>query len=385
MARYLLLVLEGGGSYRILTMEIGRTPQMESYLELEVRAEDGEGLDRIVENLMAVGCAAQAEHPLELAPSTKDCTVPDGFYSTTNHPTDVLLEKGWSRVASQRMDACIVVQDERAFCVKLRDVRKGQMVAVGHEGIRVHPPTGSAPREGFAFMDREVSSERAVARVVSGLAREMQEIISRKGRIVLVCGPVVIHTGGVEPLSRLIAAGYINALLTGNALGVHDVEHALYGTSLGVDLATIQPVSEGHRNHMRAINAIFKAGSIRAAVDQGVLTTGIFHAAVKAGVPYCLAGSIRDDGPLPDTITDMLEAQQRYAELLEGADMCLMLATMLHAIGSGNMLPSTCRTICVDINPAVVTKLADRGSSQATGVVTDVGLFLGQLARHLST
>ena len=235
----------------------------------------------------------------------------------------------------------------------------------------------------FAFMDNEVSSERRVELVVGRLAEEMKEIRARRGKVVLVCGPVVIHTGGVGALGRILKAGHVSALLSGNALGVHDAEQALFGTSLGVDLRTGRPVLEGHKNHMRAINAINKAGSLVAAVEQGVLTSGIFHEAVRAGVPYCLAGSIRDDGPLPDTVTDMLEAQEQYARLIEGAEMCLMMSSMLHAIGTGNMLPSTCRTVCVDINPAVVTKLADRGSAQAVGVVTDVGLFLTLLADRL--
>ncbi len=383
MSRFLDLVLEGGGTYEILRMDIGRTPADESHLEIAVSAPTAERLERIVDNLLTHGCASRQEHPVRLAPSEADGTVPDDFYSTTNHPTEILHQGGWIQVADQRMDACLVVEDGRARCVKLRDMKKGQRVVVGHEGIRVHPPTKRVDRMDFAFMDNEVSSERAVERIVSGLAQEMRAIKGRGGRIILVCGPVVVHTGGAAPLSRILAGGFIDAILSGNALGVHDAEQALYGTSLGVDLVSGRPVQEGHKNHMRAINAICKAGSLAAAVQKGVLTSGIIHAAVTAGVPLCLAGSIRDDGPLPDTLTDMIDAQAEYARLIQGAEMCLMLSSMLHAIGTGNMLPSTCRTVCVDINPAVVTKLADRGSAQALGVVTDVGLFLTLLADRL--
>jgi lysine-ketoglutarate reductase/saccharopine dehydrogenase-like protein (TIGR00300 family) len=382
MSRYLDLVLDGGGTYQIITMEIGRTPADPSDLELQVSAPDAATLDRIVDNLMAHGCTPRQDDEARLAPSEKDATVPDDFYSTTNHPTEILTAGHWIPVGRQRMDACIVVEGGAARCVKLRDVRAGQRVVVGHDGIRVHPPSGRARME-FAFMENEVSSERAVARLVRALAQEMRALKARKGRMVIVCGPVVIHTGGVEPLSRLIRGGYVSAILSGNALGVHDVEQALFGTSLGVDLKTGRGVQEGHKNHMRAINAVNKAGSVARAVKDGVLTSGILYEAVRAGVPFCLAGSIRDDGPLPDVVNDMIAAQEEYSRLIEGAELCLMLSSMLHAIGTGNMLPSTCRTVCVDINPAVVTKLADRGTGQAMGVVTDVGLFLTLLAGEL--
>lgn len=383
MSRYLDMVLEGGGIYEITQIDIGRTPSDESSLEITIEAPDPESLDRILDNLMAHGCSPLQESEAQLSRSDKDGTVPDDFYSTTNHLTEVLHKGSWLTVSEQRMDACIVMQGDSARCVKLRDIKAGDRVVVGHEGIRAHPPTERNERMDFAFMDNEVSSERAVERVVQHLAGEMQKIHAGGGRIILVCGPVVIHTGGVDPLGRILRGGYISSILTGNALGVHDAELALYGTSLGVDLHSGKPVNEGHKNHMRAINAVAKAGSLEAAVNSGVLTSGIFCEAVKAGVSYCLAGSIRDDGPLPDTTTDMIDAQSEYAHLLEGAELCLMLSSMLHAIGTGNMLPSSCRTVCVDINPAVVTKLADRGSAQAVGVVTDVGLFLTLLADRL--
>jgi lysine-ketoglutarate reductase/saccharopine dehydrogenase-like protein (TIGR00300 family) len=233
-------------------------------------------------------------------------------------------------------------------------------------------------------MSNEISSERKVEIAVRELARIMKRIKDRAGKIVLVSGPVVVHTGGVESLSKLIRAGYIDVLLGGNAIAVHDLEHSLFGTSLGVDLATGRPVDAGHRNHMAAINKVNGAGGIKSAVKKGIITSGIMYECVKKGVPFVLAGSLRDDGPLLETMMDLIAAQKAYAKHLEGANLVLMLASMLHSIATGNMLPASVRTICVDINPAVVTKLADRGSAHARGIVTDVGLFVHLLAREIT-
>jgi lysine-ketoglutarate reductase/saccharopine dehydrogenase-like protein (TIGR00300 family) len=253
----------------------------------------------------------------------------------------------------------------------------------GVDGIRVSPEFVQRDRYGFAFMSNDISSERRVEVSVGKVADMIREVKRAGGRVAVVAGPVVIHTGGIDYFCELVRGRWIDVLLTGNALPVHDIEYALYGTSLGVDLQTGSPVEEGHKNHMRAINTVNHAGSVRAAVEQGHVKSGIMHACVTYGVEYVLAGSIRDDGPLPDTIMDLVEAQERYAKGLEGVGLVLMLSTMLHSIGVGNMLPSWVRVVCVDINPAVVTKLADRGSAQTIGVVTDVGLFLHQLATRL--
>ena len=238
-------------------------------------------------------------------------------------------------------------------------------------------------RLGFAFMTNDISSERRVEVSVGKIAAMMREVKQSGGRVAFVAGPVVIHTGGVEHFSELIRRGYVQVLLAGNALAVHDIEFALYGTSLGVDLALGNPVKEGHQHHMRAINTVIRAGGIREAVDQGVLTSGVMYECVRHGVDYVLAGSIRDDGPLPDTIMDLIAAQDRYSAALADVDLVLVLSSMLHGIGVGNMLPARVRVVCVDINPAVVTKLADRGSSQTVGLVTDVGLFLHYLAQKI--
>lgn len=282
------------------------------------------------------------------------------------------------------MDAVIVVAGTRAVCRALRDVRRGDGVVCGVAGVRVVPTFQDRDRLGFAFMAHEISSERRVGAAVSRVAEMMRTVRSNGGRMAMVVGPVAVHTGGAPYLAQLIRSGYVHVLLSGNALAVHDIEFAMFGTSLGVNLETGRAVEGGHHHHMRAINAIRRAGGIAPAIDQGVLRSGILYECVTQGVHYVLAGSIRDDGPLPDTVMDLIEAQDRYVASLKDVSLVLVLASMLHGIGVGNLLPSSVRVICVDINPAVVTKLADRGSAQTVGIVTDTGLFLHQLAEHLS-
>jgi lysine-ketoglutarate reductase/saccharopine dehydrogenase-like protein (TIGR00300 family) len=317
-------------------------------------------------------------------PADRDGCVPDDFYSTTNMRTHVRVAGRWIEVERQRMDAVIVLEDGRAVCRKLREIRAGDRVVCGLQGLRVSPEFRERDRADFAFMSNEISSERRVEASVARIAALMRETRARGRRIVFVAGPVVVHTGGAEYFVDLIRRGWVDVLLAGNALAVHDIELALFGTSLGVDQQTGVPVHGGHRHHMRAINTINRAGGIRPAVESGVLTSGVMVECVRAGVEYVLAGSIRDDGPIADTLTDIIDAQDRYAETLAEAGLVIMLSTMLHGIGVGNMLPAWIPVVCVDINPAVVTKLADRGSSQTIGVVTDVGLFLHQLAKRLT-
>lgn len=385
MSKFLDLIVENGATYEVRHFEIGRHVQDFSRLQFTVFGEESL-IERVAAELVSLGCEVEGNHPAVLKPSEADTTVPDDFYSTTNHRSEVFIDGEWVTVSDQRMDACLVVDTAKrtARCIKLRDIRKGMMVICGGAGVRVHPPFKARESKDFVFMANDVSSERRVERMVEAIATEMKEIRARGGRIIVVAGPVVVHTGGGEHLGRLIQAGYVQALLAGNAVAVHDVERALYGTSLGVDQRSGIPVHEGHMNHMRAINAINKCGSLRGAVDRGVLTEGIIHDCVRAGVPYVLAGSIRDDGPLPDTIMDLIEAQAKTSAQIVGSEMALILSTMLHGIGVGNMTPSWVKTVCVDINPAVVTKLADRGSAQAVGIVTDVGLFLRLLADELT-
>lgn len=377
------LVIEQGGAFEVQHFEIGRTNDEFSRLRLKVTAGTAGALERLVEALIPLGCHVAEQHDALVRTADRDGCVPDDFYSTTNQRTQVRINRAWIDVQRQRMDAVIVVKGASAACCKLRDVKAGDRVVCGVEGIRVTPEFRDRDRADFAFMSNEVSSERRVEVSVARIARMMRDVKARGERIAFVAGPVIVHTGGAPYFTELIRAGFVDVLLAGNAIAVHDIEAALFGTSLGVDLEAGTPVHGGHRHHMRAINTINRAGGIRPAVEQGVLTKGVMYECVKANVQYVLAGSIRDDGPVVDTVMDIVEAQNRYAAALEGVGMVIVLSTMLHGIGVGNMLPAWVPVICVDINPAVVTKLADRGSSQTIGLVTDVGLFLHQLAARL--
>ena len=376
-------VVKHSASFDVLKFEIGRRNDEPSFIAMRISAPTEQTLGEVLEELVALGCRLSDTHDAQTKLADRDGCVPDDFYSTTNHRTMVRVGGQWLEVASQRMDAVIVIEDGRPVCRKLRDVKTGNSVVCGVGGIRVIPEFQERDRHGFAFMTNEISSERRVEVGVARIAAMMQEVKAAGGRIAVVAGPVIVHTGGAAYFQELIRGGYVHVVLAGNALAVHDVEQALFGTSLGVDLNTGKAIEGGHRHHMRAINTIARAGGLKAAVDQGVLTSGVMYECIRHGVDYVLAGSIRDDGPLPDTLMDLVEAQERYAAALANVQLVLMLSSMLHSIGVGNMLPSWVRVVCVDINPAVVTKLSDRGSSQTVGVVTDVGLFLHRLAEAL--
>ena len=377
-------IIELNASYEVVDFDIGRTNDDVSRIEMRLTASTRETLDDLLQQLTLYGCHPVQQQDAEFKPAEKDQCVPDDFYSTTNHKTHIRRNGQWVEVKKQRMDAVIVLNNNQVECRKLRDVLKGEMVVCGHGGIRVRPEHRERDRLGFAFMSNDVSSERRVEASVGRIAAMMQEVKQEGGRIAVVAGPVVVHTGGVEHFSTLIRNGFVDVVLAGNALAVHDIEYALSGTSLGIDLAAGVAVEQGHRNHMAAINVVNRAGGIRQAVESGVLQSGVMYECTKRNVDYILAGSIRDDGPLPDTIMDLTVAQDNYATALADVQLVLMLSSMLHSIGVGNMLPSWVRVVCVDINPAVVTKLSDRGSMQTVGVVTDVGLFLHQLATQLT-
>ena len=379
----LTTIVEHGSEYEILRFDIGRKNEEGSHLILQLFSSTDARLQDLLAKLSVFGCYVKGTPDAILRPADMPGAAPDDFYSTTNHRTAVFLKGEWVTAANQRMDAVLVVENGSVSCRKLRDVRKGDLVVCGMQGVRVAPDVQSRDKPTFGFMSNEVSSERRVETAVTQVAEMMRRVKAAGGRIAFVAGPVVVHTGGSQYFCDLIHLGYVDTLLSGNALAVHDIEVALSGTSLGIDLSSGHPVEHGHRNHMRAINAICRAGGIGKAVEAGVLTSGIMHACHTHGVSYILAGSIRDDGPLPETIMDLVAAQDAYAEALAGVEVVVMLSSMLHSIGVGNMLPSWVKVICVDINPAVVTKLSDRGSTQTIGIVTDVGLFLHQLAERL--
>jgi arginine dihydrolase len=376
-------VVKHGGTFEVLDFTIGRTNNDFSRLQMRVAAPDRQAMQGLLEELLTFGCRTSVESDAALQPAPSDGCAPDDFYSTSNHRTSVRHRGQWLEVERQRMDAAIVIENGRATCRKLRDLRVGDPVVCFLDGIRVTPEFRERDRHGFAFMTGGISSERHVETSVERIADMIRDVKNGGGRIAFVVGPVVVHTWAAAYFCDLIRRGYVDVLLAGNALAVHDIEGALYGTSLGISLKTGVPVEGGHRHHMRAINAIRRAGGIGPAVASGLLTSGIMFESVKHNVPYVLAGSIRDDGPLPDTIMDLVEAQDRYAEALANVGIAVILSTMLHGIGVGNMLPSWIKVVCVDINPSVVTKLVDRGSAQTMGVVTDTGLFVHQLARSL--
>jgi lysine-ketoglutarate reductase/saccharopine dehydrogenase-like protein (TIGR00300 family) len=381
----LTTIVEHGAAYEIERLDVGRTNADVSRLTITVSADTRTSLEHLLEKLSPYGCYVHGTPDAQLRSVDIAGAAPEDFYSTTNHRTEVHFDGQWVPVDDQRMDAAIVVDGSGPSCRRLRDLRVGDLVVCGMHGVRVMPDVQSRDRPTFGFMSNEVSSERRVETAVARVAELMRKTRQRHGRIAFVAGPVVVHTGGTEYFCELIRSGYVDLLLSGNALAVHDIEFALSGTSLGIDLNSGHPVEHGHRNHMRAINAIRRAGGIPQAVATGVLSSGIMHACHMHNVRYLLAGSIRDDGPLPETMMDLIEAQNAYAEALADVDMVIMLSSMLHSIGVGNMLPSWVKVVCVDINPAVVTKLSDRGSTQTIGIVTDVGLFLHQLATALRT
>jgi lysine-ketoglutarate reductase/saccharopine dehydrogenase-like protein (TIGR00300 family) len=310
--------------------------------------------------------------------------MPDDFYSTTNNHTQVFHNEKWIQVENMMMDKCIIVKDNRAFCIPIRDVKKGDKIIVGEGGIKITPP--ERPREGvnvFEFMGSSSSSERPTQHIAKKVAEDIYKTKKNGGKIVIVGGPAIIHTGAADSVAELIKLGFIDGVLAGNALAVHDIEYATLGTSLGMNVHDATLAYRGHRNHMETINAVFRAGSIANMVKAKKLTRGIMYQCVKNKIPFVLAGSIRDDGPLPDVITDVAEAQREYKKILKDASMVIMISTMLHSIATGNMLPANVKVIVVDINQPTVTKLMDRGTWQALGIVTDVGAFLPMVAQEI--
>jgi lysine-ketoglutarate reductase/saccharopine dehydrogenase-like protein (TIGR00300 family) len=378
-------VMDLGGEFEVLEIQVGKKKDETSYAKLRVAAPSAAQLSEILTQLQDLGAEIVGRKDVETKPAPRDGALPPEFYSTSNLPTEVRIEGRWIPVEGTEMDLAIVVDRAaaRAAARPMIRVKKGDPVAVGYEGIRVLPIARARESEVFSFMNSAVSSEKPKKIVIQEIAREMREVHARGGRILFVAGPAIVHSGAGGHLAQMIRDGHVDVLFGGNAIAAHDVESALFGTSLGVNLESGLPVEGGHRNHMRAINAVRSAGSLAAAVEQGILAKGIVYEAVKKKIPMILAGSIRDDGPVPDVITDVIVAQDRMRAELEGVEMALMVCTMLHSIATGNLLPASVKTVAVDINPAVVTKLADRGSWQAVGLVTDAELFLRELASAL--
>jgi lysine-ketoglutarate reductase/saccharopine dehydrogenase-like protein (TIGR00300 family) len=379
-----------GGDYVIERFDVGKDHHDESYARIRLTADDDQLLDSIVMRLNTYGVNLSDPGEPTLREVTAEGVFPADFYSTTNLDTQVRLDGRWVDVEHPEMDCGLLVSGapgaRRVRTVPVSDVHVGDQVVCGASGVRVvqHPTEAVEGGEVFEFMNSDVSSEKPQALLVRQIAQEIRQVKESGRKVLWVAGPAVIHTGAAPAMVALVEAGFVDVLFGGNAIATHDIESALYGTSLGVDLSKGRGVEHGHAHHIRAINRIRASGSIAAAVEEGVLTSGVMHALVRAGKRFVLVGSVRDDGPLPDVVTDVIVGQARMREELEGVGFAIMVATMLHSVATGNLLPASVPLVCVDINPATVTKLADRGSSQARGVVTDIGLFLEQLANELS-
>ncbi|MDP3780727.1 MAG: TIGR00300 family protein [Nitrosopumilaceae archaeon] len=377
-------IMDLGGEFEVLKIRIGRRKKDASYAKLRIQGKSKKHLEDILELVYREGATAKIQKEVILSAATKDMVMPEDFYSTTNNHTQIFSKGRWINVDNMMMDKCIVVRSNKAECVPIRNVRKGDKIVVGEEGIRILPP--ARPREGmnvFQFMGSSSSSERPTQHIARKVAEDIYKTRKQGGKIILVGGPAIVHTGAADAVAQLIHLGYINVLLAGNALAVHDIEYSTLGTSLGMNVHDGTLAIRGHRNHMQAINSVFKAGSIENMVKSRKLTKGIMYECVKNKVPFVLAGSIRDDGPLPDVITDVSIAQQKYKEALKGASMVIMVSTMLHSIATGNMLPADVKVIVVDINQPTVTKLMDRGTWQALGIVSDVGAFIPMVVHEI--
>lgn len=389
MQRCFGVVMDLGGNFDVEVFDVGEHKDEESYCRMTVTADDEDQLKEILHELHQSGAHLSNPPDATLVPAPEDRVVPQGFYSTTNHPTKVRYGGEWLPVENIEMDCAVVVEPDnedgpRAYTKVLNAIEAGDLVVTDEAGVRVDPP--ERPRDSggpFGFMQGGVSSERPSESLIREIAEAIEETKADGGSVLAVAGPALIHSGAGDALARLVREGYVDMLSAGNGFAVHDLERGQYGTSLGMDIETLESPRKGHKHHIYTISEIIRAGGIEAAVDQGLVEEGVMYECVENDVDYVLAGSIRDDGPLPDTITDAVEAQNAIREQAHEADLVLMLSTLLHSVAVGNCLPSTTRIVCVDINPATVTQLLDRGSAQAIGMVTDVGTFVPALAETI--
>ncbi|MCZ2342789.1 MAG: TIGR00300 family protein [Bacteroidales bacterium] len=381
-------ILSRGAEYKIDHFDVGRKQTDPSHVRIEIQAPTPAILEAILADIHAHGAVPNHVADCTTVPADRAGAFPDGFYCSTNFRTEVHCGGEWLSVADQEMDCGIVIDfnARTARCLPMTEVQIGDAVVVGRTGIRVFPNERDTPHKGdlFEFMSSPVSSERPKAVSVREVAQAIRRTRAAGENVIAVLGPAVVHTGGGEFVAQMIRDGHINILFAGNALATHDIEQSFYGTSLGVNLQHGLPCDEGHEHHLRTINTIRRLGGIRAAVEAGRLQSGIMYECVRANIPFVLCGSIRDDGPLPDVITDILKAQTAMRHYIPGSGFCLMVATTLHSIAVGNLLPASVRVACVDINPATVTKLMDRGSTQTVGIVSDAEPFLAGLVAELA-
>lgn len=379
-------VMDMKGDFTVEQFVIGKKKEDHSYARLVIRGNTESHLSNILENVFREGATSISTDSVTCVKAPRDMVLPDDFYSTTNNATQLYFENTWINVERMMMDKCIVLDPatRTAECKTNREVKKGDLIVTGEKGIKIVPQ--ERPREGvdiFQFMSSTSSSERPTQQIAKKVALDIVKTKQNSGKIIVVAGPVLVHSGASDIIAKMIRLGLIDGILSGNALAVHDIENALLGTSLGMHVDDGTLAIRGHRNHMSIVNEVFKFGSIRSMVESGRLTKGIMYECIKSNVPFVLCGSIRDDGPIPDVITDVVEAQKQYKSLLKDAKLVIMLSTMLHSIAVGNMLPASVKVIAVDINQPVVTKLLDRGTTQAIGVVTDIGSFLPIVMKNL--
>jgi len=379
-------IMDLRGDFNVLEFKIGKRKNELSYARLMVHGKNKKHLDQLLATLYIEGAQPVVIEEVLIKPAPEDMVMPSDFYSTTNNSTQIYYSNEWIDVRNMMMDKCIAIDIKlrTAECKMIREVRKGDMIVVGERGVKVLPE--ERPRQGidiFQFMSSSSSSERPTLQIARKIAMDIHLTKKTGGKIIVTAGPVVVHSGAAESLAKMIRMGYVNGLLSGNALAVHDIENALMGTSLGMNVKDGTLAVRGHRNHMLAINEVFKAGSIENMVRKRILKSGIMYECIVNKIPFVLCGSIRDDGPIPDVVADILEAQRQYKEILKGANLVLMLSTMLHSIAVGNMLPAKVKVVALDISQPVVTKLLDRGTTQAIGVVSDVGAFLPMVVQQL--
>ena len=379
-------IMDLKGDFNVLEFHVGKKKDELSYARLLVSGKNKKHLDQLLESVFIEGAQPTKIDGVALKPAPSDMVMPRDFYSTTNNTTQIFFNNEWIDVENMMMDKCIVVDvnSKTAECRKIRDIHKGDMIVTGEKGVRILPE--ERPREGvdiFQFMSSTSSSERPTQQIARKIAMDIYNTKNSGGKIIVTAGPVVVHSGAADSLAKMIRMGYVNGLLTGNALAVHDIENSLFGTSLGMNVKNGTLAIRGHRNHMQAINEVFRAGSIEEMVKKDILKSGIMYECIKNKVEYALSGSIRDDGPIPGVITDIIQAQNKYRSILRNTRMVLMLSTMLHSIAVGNMIPARVKVVAVDISQAVVTKLLDRGTTQAIGIVSDIGAFLPMVLHQL--
>lgn len=386
-------IVESGATYEIVELNIGHTNEDTSFARLRVDADSDGELAKLIERLQQHGANPETVEDARVIEADTDGAFPAGFYSSTNLETEVRRNSKWERVYHSEMDCGIVIEDGRPRTIPMGEVKRGMQIVMGGLGIRVLPlekPRDAAERQAFEFMSSDISSEKPKALLVEQVAKQMRAVKDAGKRILWVAGPAVVHTGSGPDLCALIRAGYVNAFFAGNGVAAHDIESNMFGTSLGVYLEHGLPAEHGHEHHIRAINELRRHGSFATAIDAGVFDDGIVYHLVKQGADFLFGGSVRDDGPLPDVVTDMLEVQRRLRDVIWGKDgndlvgYCIVVGTMLHGIATGNCLPAAVPLVCVDINQATVTKLMDRGSWQSLGIITDVGLFIRELAEQLA-